>query len=133
VSYNVSNHSGARYGFYYDTTNDFWVSGNKGVNNSAALCNVRIENPVGKNVVFEYICNGESSYDYALFSNVNRTLYTNHVSDTTNVFYNCKGQSSPDLRSINYGPVNGTIQVKYLKVGSGHYGPDTLRFRVKFE
>ena len=133
VSYNVSNHSGASYGYYYDTTNDFWVSGNKGVNNSAALCNVRIENPVGKNVVFEYICNGESSYDYALFSNVNRTLYTNHVSDTTNVFYNCHGQSSPDLRSINYGPVNGTIQVKYRKDSSAHYGYDTLQFRVKFE
>ena len=132
-SYNVSNHSGASYGFYYDTTNDFWISGNKGVRSSAAICNVTIENPTGKNVIFEYICNGESSYDYALFSNVNKTLVANYSSDSINVFHNCYGQSSTALKTLNYGPVSGTIQVKYRKDGSANEGYDTIQFRVKFE
>ena len=132
-SYNITNHSGASYGFYYDTTNDFWISGNKGVHSSAALCNVRIENPTGKNVIFEYICNGESSYDYALFSNVNKTLVANYSSDSINVFHNCYGQSSTALKTLNYGPVSGTIQVKYRKDSSADKGYDTIQFRVKFE
>ena len=132
-SWSVVNHSGVSYGFYYDTTNDFWVSGNKGINSSAALCNVTIENPADRNVIFEYICNGESNYDYGLFSNVNKTLSTSYSADTTNVFYNCKGQSSTSLKTLNYGPVSGTIQVKYLKDSSQHTGYDTLQFRVKFE
>ena len=133
VSYNVSNHSGADYGFYYDTTNNFWVSGNKGKDSTAALCNVRIENPTGRNVIFEYICNGESNYDYGLFSNVNKSLTTSSSNSSTNVFYNCYGTSSTALRTLNYGPVSGTIQVKYRKDSSYADGYDTIQFRVIFE
>jgi hypothetical protein len=133
ASWSVVNHSGASYGFYYNATNDFWISGNKGVNSSAALCNVTIENLAGRNVIFEYICNGESNYDYAVFSNVDKSLTTSSSSSSANVFYNCYGQSSTSLKTLNYGPVSGTIQVKYLKDSSQHTGYDTLQFRVKFE
>ena len=132
ASYTVSSVSGASYTFTLNSTSGYYVSGNKGVHNSAAVCNVKINNPSKLNVLVDFIDYGENRYDYGLISNINKTLTLTNSSDSTNTFYNGYGKSSSSVQTVNYGPVNGYIYVKYRKDSSSNSGNDTLQFKVRF-
>jgi hypothetical protein len=131
----VSAVSGASYGFELNG-NGYYESKNKGVGNSAALCKVEIINPLNKEVIFDCINYGESSYDYGLLSNVGQTLGTSFSDDgatgSTKVKRNFKGSQSSSIQSVSYGAVQGTVYVKYLKDSSVNNGYDTLQFKVRF-
>ena len=132
VSYTVENISGAAYGFELNA-NGYYESKNKGVQSSYAICKVIITNPVGANVYFDCINSGESSYDYGFLSNVDTVLNTNASADSSSsIFRSFKGQSSTNVQTVEYGPVEGVIYVKYIKDYSQDSGNDTLQFKVRF-
>ena len=133
-SYTVEHVSGTNnYGFTYNSSSGYYVSGNKGVHNSYSLCNVKINNPSSKNVLFDCINYAESNYDYGLFSNVNTTLTANYSADSANVFANFYGKSNSYVQTVNYGAINGFVYVKFRKDSSQNNYNDTLQFKVRFE
>lgn len=121
------------YGFVRLNEN-YWESTNKGVNSTYSLVKVTFDViKSGTNVPIKYISYGESSYDYGIFSALDRTLTDSSTADTSNVKLSAKGYSSPDEKDFVYSNVSaGThfIYVKYVKDGSSHTGNDSLRFRV---
>ena len=128
-SFTVEPVSGASYGFALN--GDYYENQNKQQDNTAALCKVIINNPLGQNVVFYCDQSSESGYDYGLLSNVGSTLATSNTADSSGVKQSCKSKSGSFI--VNYGAIEGTIYVKYRKDGSVSNGTDTFKFKVEFE
>lgn len=127
---------GASYGFAKNG-NGFYESQNKGQHNTAALCKIVIDAAEPIQFPITYIQTSEANYDYALFSQLNRTLTTNMNDDgatgSTNVFKNCRGESSTNPVTIIYEiPVgHSEIYVKYRKDGSANSGNDSIQFQMQ--
>ena len=128
-SFTVEPVSGASYGFALN--GDYYENQNKQQDNTAALCKVIINNPLGQNVIFHCNQSSENGYDYGLLSNVGSTLATSNTADSSGVKQSCKNKSG-DF-TVNYGAIEGTIYVKYRKDGSVSNGTDTFKFKVEFE
>ena len=73
ASWDVERLSGVDYGFSLNS-NEYWQSENKGIDYSAALCKVVIDNPNGYEVFFDCINYAESNYDFGILSKVGATL-----------------------------------------------------------
>ena len=133
ISYTVEPVSGASYGFELNA-NDYYESKNKGVNSSYAICKVNIVNPnKDHRVIIDCISYGESNYDYGILSNVGSVLSSSSSADSSGVKKSFYGLSSSAVQSVNYGAVEGTIYIKYIKDSSQNSGNDTLQFKVRFE
>ena len=123
--------SGSTYGFVYNSTSDMYVSNNRNVNSSYAICNVLIYNPGGRDVYFEYMQSSEGNYDYGFIGLVNTTFNTSNYSESTNCLVNAYGKNSTTTVYNAYaGKINGFVHVKYKKDGSANNGEDTFKFRV---
>lgn len=132
--YSVGAVSGASYGFTLDSSTGYYVSGNKGVNSSAAVCKVTF-NTQGKHLYLDCINYAEANYDFGILSNIDSTLTTTNTEDTTR-FKSFKGSSSASVQTVDYGVVAAGehfIYVKFRKDGSGNANNDTLQFKVRFE
>lgn len=133
-TYSVSS-AGASYTFTLNSTTGYYVSGNKGKNNSCALCKVTF-NTQGKHLYLDCISYGENNYDFGILSNVDTTLGTTYTVDSTNVFKSFKGLSSASVQTVDYGEIAAGehfIYVKYRKDSGSNSGNDTLQFKVRFE
>lgn len=132
-TYEVVAVDGATYGFELNE-NDFYVSKNKGVQSSYAICQINISNLLGKKVCIDCISYGENNYDYGILSYPNETLKLTNTVDTS-IYKSFKGLSSPNIQTVEYTTATGDcfIQVKYIKDGSGDNNNDTLQFMVRFE
>ena len=133
VDYTVEPVSGASYGFELNA-DGYYESKNKGVQSSYAICKINIINPnKDHKVIIDCISYGESNYDYGILSNVGSTLTSSSSADSSGVKKSFYGLSSSAIQSVNYGAVEGTIYVKYIKDGSQNSGNDTLQFKVRLE
>ncbi len=127
----VENVPEASYGFTLGS-DGYYVNNNVDQHNTAALCRVTIDNPGGVDIIFECLQSSEYNYDYGILSKVGSTLSINSEADNSSYvqqrFY---GNSSGG--TVNYGPINGVIYVKYLKDSSASNGTDTFKFKVTYE
>ena len=134
-SYEVGARSGASYGFV--KTGNYYVSQNKGVGSSAALCRVTVQCETEVLLTIKYIVytsTEESKYDYCMFSKLDTNLTTTNYEDTsTTVYHSGRNESSPNESTLTYTIPAGThyFDVKYRKDTSYNEGNDTLQFRIE--
>lgn len=136
ISVVVENVPGASYHFEKKDTG-FYTSTNNGRDNTASLCKIVIdcENPFQFPIT--YICQAENNYDYALFSQLNKSLSTSNADDgatgSATVFKSTKGESSTAIKTITYEIPAGhsEIYVKYRKDTSQSTGYDSLQFQIE--
>lgn len=132
VSYNVSNVEGATHGFVF--SGDYYVSQNKGVSSSAALCRVDFNTTTPVKVNVYCISYGENKYDFGILSKLNTMLTTSSSEDSsTGVYKSFKGLSSSSEQLVTYDLPTGKsfISIKYRKDTSGNSNDDTLKFRIE--
>ena len=125
--------SGASYGFELNS-NNYYESKNKGVDNSYAICRVRLNLSTKARVIFHCINYAESNYDYGLLGNVDTALTLNASADS-NVAKSFKGSSQSNVQTFIYTIEEGEhfIDVKYRKDGSVNNNNDTLQFTVEIQ
>lgn len=129
-SYSVEN-VGTTYGFDLDDEG-WYVSNNKGKQNSFAYCKININNMSGVPVYLDCISYGENNYDYGLLSAINTDLTQAHSDGT--YLHSFKGKASSSIQTIEYLDAVGEcyITVKYKKDSSGDSYDDTFKFQVRF-
>ena len=125
--------SGASYGFELNS-NNYYESKNKGVDNSYAICRVKLNLSTKARVIFNCINYAESNYDYGLLGNVDTALTLNASADS-NVAKSFKGSSQSGVQTFIYTIEEGEhfIDVKYRKDGSVNNNNDTLQFTVEIQ
>lgn len=131
-TYSVESVSGASYGFVQ--SGDYYVSQNKGVPSSYAICKVLLNCPVDCTATFNCINYAESNYDFGILSTLDHTLTLSYSVDSSNVYKSFKGSNSSSVQSVNYTVPAGEhfVYVKFRKDGSVNSGNDTLQFNVTF-
>lgn len=132
-SFEVVAISGASYGFALNS-NGYYESNNKGVNNSAAVCRVKIHAAKACTVTFKCINYAESNYDFGLLGVIDKELNTGYSDTSTNVQKSFKGSSKSSVQTYAYTNVaagDHFIDVKYRKDSSQSSNNDTLQFKVE--
>lgn len=122
--------SGATYGFAL--SGNYYVSQNKGINSSYALCKVIIESPRGCTATFNCINYAEANFDFGILSTLDNVLAASATVDSANVYKSFKGSSMTTVQTVTYTVPAGShfVYVKFIKDGSSHSGNDTLQFNV---
>lgn len=129
------------YGFAL--SNGYYVSQNKGVSKSAAVCRVNFTLPVTATVTISYINYAEASYDFGVFGNVDTALSTDYYAagssgaTITDSSYkkacNTSADNTSSVQTLTYSNVAaGThfIDIKYSKDDASDANNDTLQFQV---
>ena len=119
------------YKFVYNSSSGYYVSNNKGYNNTFAYAKVTIDSEVSYNLQVQFISYGESNYDYEVISNLDVELSHSNRVDTSGV--KSSKTSSSAVKTLDYGTVSpGThfITLKYRKDSSQSSGNDTLQFKI---
>lgn len=129
------------YGFAL--SNGYYVSQNKGIDKSAAVCHVDFYLPVSGTVTFSYINYAEATYDFGVFGNVDVALSTSYYAagssgaTITDSSYkkacNTSSDNSSSVQTLTYSNVsagNHSIWVKFSKDDGSASGNDTLQFQV---
>lgn len=132
-SFEVVAISGASYGFALNS-NGYYESNNKGVNNSAAVCRVKIHAAKACTVTFKCINYAESNYDFGLLGTLDKAMDTGYSDVSTNVAKSFKGSSKSSVQTYAYTNVaagDHFIDVKYRKDSSQSSNNDTLQFKVE--
>lgn len=138
ASYTVETAPGASYGFSLNN-NDYYVSGNKGVDKSAAVCIVNIHTPVAATVTFSYINYAEATYDFGIFGNIDVPLNNNYKPASGSMpdsdyrkACNTNADNSSSVQTLAYTLTAGDhfIYVKFTKDDASASNNDTLQFKV---
>lgn len=132
-SWSVSDISGATYKFALNS-NGYYESNNKGVNNSAAVCRVKIHAAKACTVTFKCINYAESNYDYGLLGVIDKEQNAGYSDTSTNVQKSFKGSSKSSVQTYAYTNVaagDHFIDVKYRKDSSQSSNNDSLQFTVE--
>ena len=129
------------YGF--SLSNGYYVSQNKGVNKSAAVCRVHFTVPVTSTVTFTYINYAEESYDFGVFGNLDTALSTDYYAAGSNgatitdssykLACNSSTYNKSTTQTLTYSNVAAGehfIDVKYSKDDASAANNDTLQFQV---
>lgn len=129
------------YGFAL--SNGYYVSQNKGVDKTAAVCRISFNLPVAATVTFTYINYAEEAYDFGVFGNLDTALSTTYYSagssgaTITDSSYKLACNSSTYNKSttqtLTYSNVAAGehyIDVKYSKDDASSAHNDTLQFQV---
>lgn len=130
LSWRVEAVDGASYGFALD--GDYYVSQNKGIHSSAALCKVVVTSAKGCTATFNCINYAEGAWDFGILSVLDKTLATSAYADTGNVQKSFKGSSMSTVQKVEYTVPAGEhfVYVKFYKDGGGSQNNDTLQFNV---
>ena len=125
--------SGASYGFELNSSG-YYESKNKGVDNSYAICRVKLNLSTKARVIFNCINYAESNYDYGLLGNVDTALTLSASADSS-VAKSFKGSSQSAVQTFAYSIEEGEhfIDVKYRKDGSVNNNNDTFQFTVEIQ
>ena len=123
--------SSSRYGFSLNS-NGYYESENKGIHSSHSMCEAIISNPNNYNVVIDCVNSGESGRDYGILSKINMKLSNSDIADSGSVIQKAFNSGASTTESINYGPVSGSIQIKFRKDSSSNVGNDSLQFKIRF-
>lgn len=133
---------GASYGFAYCGTTGYYMSQNKGVDKSAAVCKVDFDLPVRCLVTIQFINYAEASYDFGVFGNIDTPLNTNYyaagsggatITDSSyKLACNTSTYNTSSPQTITYEIESGqhSIYIKYSKDDATSENNDTLQFRV---
>ena len=134
-SYDVQDVEGATYNFILND-DDYYQSTNQSRDGTYAICKV-VFNTVGeRDLIIECISYGESSYDYGIISQLNKTLTLSNGDDgstgSTNVLRNFRGSPSltPVQISITIPDGESFMYFKFRKDGSVTNLPDSLQFKI---
>lgn len=129
----------ASYGFAYSSSTGYYVSQNKGVSTSAAVCIVTFNLPVRCLVTFQYINYAEATYDFGIFGNVDVPLNNNYKpanGDMPDSDYklacNTNAYNSSSEQTLTYEIPAGehSIYIKFSKDEATNSNNDTLQFKV---
>lgn len=133
---------GASYGFTYCGTTGYYMSENKGVDKSAAVCKIDFDLPVRCLVTIQFINYAEASYDFGVFGNIDTPLSTNYyaagsggatITDSSyKLACNTSSYNTSSPQTITYEIESGehSIYIKYSKDDATSENNDTLQFRV---
>lgn len=130
------------YGFTLNSSTGYYVSNNKGVDKTAAVCRVNIYVPVSATITFTYINYAEQSYDFGVFGNIDTALNHNYypagssgatISDSSyKLACNTSSHNTSSAQTLTYSMSAGEhyIDVKYSKDDASAANNDTLQFKV---
>lgn len=124
------------YGFTLDPSTGYYVCDNGGkqaLHNTAAVCRVTFKALSAGTLTFDYVSNGENTYDFGIFSDLNTALSTSYNADSTGVYKSCKGEASADVKTLSYTiPSAGEyfIDLKYRKDSSTDSNDDIFKFKL---
>ena len=139
-NYNVVNVGS--YGFTLNSGTGYYVSNNKGVSKSAAVCRIDFHVPVAATITFTYINYAEATYDFGVFGNIDVSLSNNYYAagsngaTITDSSYkracNTSSYNTSSTQTLSYNMTAGdhSIWVKYSKDDASDANNDTLQFRV---
>lgn len=135
----VSTASGASYGFTYNSSSQYYVSNNKGVDKSAAVCVVHFNLPVRCLVTIEYINYAEATYDFGIFGNVDVPLTNDYkpasgsMPDSNyKLACNTSSANTSSVQTITYEVPSGEhdVYIKYTKDDATSSNNDTLQWKI---
>lgn len=130
------------YGFTLNSSTGYYVSNNKGVDQSASVCRVDFYVPVSATITFTYINYAEQGYDFGVFGNIDVALSNNYYSagssgaTITDSSYklacNTSTHNTSSAQTLTYSMSAGdhSIWVKYSKDDASDANNDTLQFKV---
>ena len=130
------------YGFTLNSSTGYYVSNNKGVSKTAALCRVDFHVPVAATITFTYINYAEQGYDFGVFGNIDVALSNNYYAagssgaTITDSSYkracNTSTYNSSSTQTLTYDMSAGdhSIWIKYSKDDASDSNNDTLQFKV---
>lgn len=130
------------YGFELNNSTGYYVSENKGVSKTAAVCKVNIHVPVAATVTFSFINYAEQGYDFGVFGNLDETLSTSYyaagnsgatITDSSyKLACNTSSRNTSSVQTLDYELTAGDhfIYVKYSKDDASNSNNDTLQFKV---
>lgn len=139
-SYTVNNVGS--YGFTLNSSTGYYVSNNKGVDKSAAVCRVDFHVPVAATITFTYINYAEQGYDFGVFGNIDVALNNNYyaagssgatISDSSyKLACNTSSYNTSSAQTLTYDMSAGehSIWVKFSKDDGSASNNDTLQFKV---
>lgn len=130
------------YGFTLNNSTGYYVSNNKGVSKTAAVCRVDFHVPVAATITFTYINYAEQGYDFGVFGNIDVALSNNYYAagssgaTITDSSYkracNTSSYNSSSAQTLTYDMSAGdhSIWIKYSKDDASDSNNDTLQFKV---
>lgn len=130
------------YGFSLNSSTGYYVSNNKGVSKSAAVCRVDFYVPVEATITFTYINYAEEGYDFGVFGNIDTSLSNDYyaagssgatITDSSyKLACNTSSYNSSSAKTLTYTMPAGnhSIWVKYSKDDASDANNDTLQFKV---
>lgn len=139
-SYTVTNVGS--YGFTLNGSTGYYVSNNKGVSKTAAVCRVNFHVPVAATITFTYINYAEQGYDFGVFGNIDTALNHNYyaagssgatITDSSyKLACNTSAHNTSSAQTLTYSMSAGDhyIDVKYSKDDASDANNDTLQFKV---
>ena len=138
--YEISYTNRGTYGFAL--SNGYYVSQNKGVNKSCAVCRVNFHLEEAATVTFTYINYAEEAYDFGVFGNIDVALTTDYypagssgasISETSyKLACNTSTHNKSTAQTLTYSMSAGDhfIDVKFSKDDASAANNDTLQFQV---
>ena len=138
----VSTASGASYGFTLNQSTGYYVSANKGVDKSAAVCRVDFNLPVRCLVTIQYINYAEATYDFGIFGNIDVALSNNYyaagsggvtITDSSYKFAcNASSANTATAQTLTYEIESGEhfINIKYSKDDATSSNNDSLQWKI---
>ena len=138
----VSTASGASYGFTLNQNTGYYVSANKGVDKSAAVCRVDFNLPVRCLVTIQYINYAEATYDFGVFGNIDVALSNNYyaagsggatITDSNYKLACSTSQyNTSSQQTLTYEIEAGQhfIDIKYSKDDATDSNNDTLQWKI---
>lgn len=123
---------GASYGFA--KSGNYWVSQNKGVSSSAAVCKVNFSTNSEYTLNVYVINYAQQGSDYGILSNLNQTLGTSNSADSSRKWIgNTAATNINSEQLITYDLPSGEsfITIKFLKNNRTDQNNDTLQFRIE--
>lgn len=130
------------YGFALNSSTGYYVSENKGVSKTAALCKVNVHVPVDATLTFTYINYAEQGYDFGVFGNIDVALSDDYyaagnggasITDSSyKLACNTSTHNKSGTQTLSYSLEAGdhSIWVKYSKDDASDANNDTLQFKV---
>lgn len=130
------------YGFDLNSSTGYYVSNNKSISRTAAVCRVDFHVPVSATITFTYINYAEQGYDFGVFGNIDTELSNNYYAAgssgatiTDNNYKracNTSSYNTSSAQTLTYDMSAGdhSIWVKYSKDDASDANNDTLQFKV---
>lgn len=138
--YEISYTNRGDYGF--TLSNGYYVSQNKGVNKSCAVCRVNLHLEEAATITFTFINYAEEAYDFGVFGNIDVALTTDYysagssgatISETSyKLACNTSTYNKSTTQTLSYSVSAGDhfIDVKFSKDDASAADNDTLQFQV---